>query len=249
MSTTRIKIYTFTDDNGVSLFAEVNEEQAGLMGITREHKEGEEHLKIESIRVSAEYRNRGVARALIAELPKHVKNASVLRMDALSSVALRLVRDALNAQPDNLVYHDVRRTWADAPNDIPPTLEISEWGGDQWPVHARWNLTPGLGYFLRHSPLSTRDIYFMRGEKDIMGVVIPINLSDVVGNDFQEWLDYLSQEAFSQKVFGSSELMDVNYTLVGVDLKTQNLHIRVEGRTSLSIEGFDPEIDNGENEK
>lgn len=238
--TPMLLIQTNTGKRLTSIYAEVNEINVGVLDFLRVPIKRKNALVISALWTAENYRRRKVARSLLAQLPRHIKDVEIVRMDCVSSVALRLMCIALKAQPNELIQLDTRKSWAESMEELPYLQEVGEWGKNS-PVHAEWRMTPGLGYELRSAPLTPKEMHYMRGDGNFISAVIPVSLSDAVHTDSEEWLDYILEKAF-----GASDLTNVEYTIVGVNEETQEVHIRVQGNGEDFIEDLDLEDEDAE---
>lgn len=88
-------------------------------------------------------------------------------------------------------------------------------------------------------PLSLTEIKErLEDESTYIRGVVPIGLQDIVDNDFETFLDILSEN-----LIGNVCLMDINYKCVGIEDEGQTLLIEVSGDVSnvLDEDEYDEE--------
>ena len=89
-----------------------------------------------------------------------------------------------------------------------------------------------MGYLLRTEPM-TRAECKERSADNFIEEVIPVDLSDIIENDFVGFLDILEHKLLSDQGI----LEDVNYEVVGSGLNDQ-VHLKVTGYAQLVGEDY-----------
>lgn len=80
-------------------------------------------------------------------------------------------------------------------------------------------------------PLTREEIKYMADEKNYISKNIAITLSEIIGNDIEDFLDLISI-----KLCGNTFLIDINYELVGCIIEKHLIILNISGDISGIID-------------